>query len=270
MFKYIGIRGHRGAGKNTFSYLLGTAIDFYMKNKSFDGFESVYNQAVERVVCDEDFIEEAEFKHVYFESFADTAKVLLSQIIGMPVRFMYDDWCKDSVIIDLKDFSFQQAKDKLELSAMVKENTVLEAEQLKKIVDESSIDTYEGPIHITLRELIAYFSRYVMQKSFGSNVWIKSLKVNKLDSEFFLAPNGKTVYRIFTDCKFSTEISYIVNNSGTIIKVNRADNVKSDTQISAELKNDDRFDYEINFDGDLNNPETFEQIKTITKQILTK
>ena len=45
MFKYIGIRGHRGAGKNTISYLLGVAIDFYLRNKSWVGFDEVYNQA---------------------------------------------------------------------------------------------------------------------------------------------------------------------------------------------------------------------------------
>ena len=50
-----------------------------------------------------------------------------------------------------------------------------------------------------------------MQRSFGSNVWIKSLKVNKLDSERFYTINGKTMYKIFTDCKFPSEISYIIN-----------------------------------------------------------
>ena len=44
--------------------------------------------------------------------------------------------------------------------------------------------------------------------------------------------------------------------------------MKSETQISEALKNDNRFDYEINFDGNLENPETFEQIKSITLKIL--
>ena len=50
MFKYIGIRGHRGAGKNTISYLLAVALDYYTRNNSWDGFEQVYNDAVERVL----------------------------------------------------------------------------------------------------------------------------------------------------------------------------------------------------------------------------
>lgn len=269
MFKYIGIRGHRGAGKNTFSYLLGAAIDYYIKNKSFDGFEAVYKKAVERVLEDEDFIEQADFKYVFFESFADTAKILLSQVIGIPVSYMYDDWCKDSVIIDIKDFSFTQALNKSELSAMLQQNNVLKAEDLKQIVEKQSIDAIEDSILITLRELITYFSKYVMQRSFGSNVWIKSLKVNKLDSERFYTINGKTMYKIFTDCKFPSEISYIINNFGTIIKVNRDNHMKCETQISEALKNDNRFDYEINFDGNLENPETFEQIKSITLKILS-
>ena len=108
-----------------------------------------------------------------------------------------------------------------------------------------------------------------MQRSFGSNVWIKSLKVNKLDSERFYTINGKTMYKIFTDCKFPSEISYIINNFGTIIKVNRDNHIKSETQISEALKNDNRFDYEINFDGNLESKETFEQIKSITLKILS-
>ena len=77
------------------------------------------------------------------------------------------------------------------------------------------------------------------------------------------------MYKIFTDCKFPSEISYIINNFGTIIKVNRDNHMKSETQISEALKNDNRFDYEINFDGNLENPETFEQIKSITLKILS-
>ena len=121
MFKYIGIRGHRGAGKNTISYLLAVALDHYTRNNSWDGFEQVYNDAVERVLEDESFLAESEFKNVFFESFADTAKVVLNQITGIPTDYMYDDWYKEAVIVDLKDFSFDTAKDKLMLESLKEE-----------------------------------------------------------------------------------------------------------------------------------------------------
>jgi hypothetical protein len=109
-----------------------------------------------------------------------------------------------------------------------------------------------------------------MQSFFGKNVWIKSLEVSRWESERFYTGSGKTIYKIFTDCKFPTEISYIKNNSGIIVKINRDNNIKEGTNISKELENDDRFDFEINLDGNLLKTETFETIKSITSKIISE
>ena len=268
MFKYIGIRGHRGAGKNTISYLLAVALDHYTRNNSWDGFEQVYNDAVERVLEDESFLAESEFKNVFFESFADTAKVVLNQITGIPTDYMYDDWYKEAVIVDLKDFSFDTAKDKLMLGSLKEERRLYTADELMEKVKAVDVFKKEEHIYLTLRELIAYFSKYVMQTFFGRDVWIKSLENNKWETERFYASN-KTVYKIFIDCKFPSEISYIYKNNGCIIKITRDNNMKSSTNISSELKDDDRFDYEINLDGNLKNPDTIEAIKSITSKIIS-
>lgn len=267
MFKYIGIRGHRGAGKNTISYLLAVALDHYTRNNSWDDFEQVYNEAVERVLEDENFLDESEFKNIFFESFADTAKVVLNQITGIPTDWMYDDWHKEAVIFDLKDFSFESAKDKLMLTSLKEKRRLYTADELAEKVKEIDVFKKEEHIYLTLRELIAYFSKYVMQAFFGRDVWIKSLENNKWETERFYASN-KTVYKIFIDCKFPSEISYIYKNKGCIIKINRDNNMKSCTNISSELKDDDRFDYEINLDGNLKNPDTIETIKSITSKII--
>lgn len=269
MFKYIGIRGHRGAGKNTISYLLAVAIDYYTRNNSWGGFEQVYNDAVERVLEDESFLTESEFKNIFFESFADTAKVVLNQITGIPTDWMYDDWHKEAVIIDLKDFSFESARDKLMLKSLKEKRKLYTADELVEKVKVVDVFKKEEHIYLTLRELIAYYSKYVMQTFFGQDVWIKSLERNKWETERFYASN-KTVYKIFIDCKFPTEISYIYNNKGCIIKINRNNHVKSGTNISSELKNDARFDYEINLDGNLLNPDTIETIKSITSKIIAE
>lgn len=269
MFKYIGIRGHRGAGKNTISYLLAVAIDHYTRNNSWDGFEQVYNNAVERVLLNEDFLYDSDFNNVFFESFADTAKVVLNQITGIPTDWMYDDWRKEAVIIDLKDFSYIVAKDKLNLHSIKETKKLYTADEMMEMVMAGDVFKKEEHIYLTLRELIAYYSKYVMQTFFGNDVWIKSLENNKWESERFYASN-KTIYKIFVDCKFPTEISYIYNNKGCIVKINRDNNVKSGTNISSELENDTRFDYEINLDGNLLNPDTIETIKSITFKIIAE
>lgn len=268
MFKYIGIRGHRGAGKNTVSFLLGTAIDFYTKNNSWEGFDEVYKDAVDMALHDDSFVDCADFTNVFLESFADTAKIMLSQLFGIPSEYFYDDWCKDSIIIDMKTFTFSQAKDKLELQRMKENKYLCDAEKLIRIANFKGIDGNDDPVFTTLRELIAFFSKYVMQKNFGRSVWVKSLSVNKWDQERFYTGRGKTIYKIFTDCKFPSEVSYIYNNNGKIIKVIRDNNVKEDTQISKELDLDPRFDYQIELDGDLMSDKTKEDIKSLTLKII--
>lgn len=268
MFKYIGIRGHRGAGKNTISFLLGTAIDFYTRNNSWDGFDEVYADMVDIAMNDDSFIEDADFVNVFFESFADTPKIMLSQLFGIPSEYFYNDWCKDSVIVNMKDFTFMQAKDKLELQ-MISNNTHLyDADELVRIANFKTVDNIADDVYTTLRELISYFSKNIMQKYFGSSVWVKSLNVNKWEQERFYTGRGKTIYKIFTDCKFPTEISYVKNNNGIIIKVTRENNIKADTQISKELDLDNRFDYEIKLDGDLMKESTKEDIKLLTLKII--
>lgn len=108
-----------------------------------------------------------------------------------------------------------------------------------------------------------------MQKFFGRSVWVKSQENTRWEIEKFYALN-KTIYKIFVDCKFPTEISYIYKNKGKIVKVTRINNAKNNTNISEALADDDRFDFEINLNGDLLDPNTFASIKDITTKILSE
>jgi len=260
MYKYIGIRGHRGAGKQTIAYLLGVAIDYYIHHdKSFDGFDEVWSNAIDRVMDDEEFLQEADFSKVFFEGFADTPKIMLAQLLGIPTDWMYDDWCKDSVLINLKDFSFYRCKDKMELA--VRSDLCYTAPELNTM----SMQNISDNCWVSLRELILYFGKYTMQNMFGRDVWVKSLNANKLDREKFFASN-KTIYKIFTDVKFPTEVSYIKEKEGYIVKINRPTNIKEDSELSGALSNDKRIDFEITVKEDLN--EIKEDIESITINII--
>ena len=103
---------------------------------------------------------------------------------------------------------------------------------------------------------------------FGQNVWIKSLNANKHDIEQFYADN-KTVYRIFVDCKFKSEISYIYNNLGSIIEVSRPDCVKDNSEISDELEGDTRADYKLELESD-NLKALQPMLENITFEIINK
>ena len=183
-------------------------------------------------VPDEDIIDETNFRSVFFEAFSDTPKITLAQIVGIPANWTYNDWKKDSVIIDLYDFSYIQAKDKFDLHCLESEVHPWSAKQLKEFVDTGRVNINKNHVYITLRELITYYSKYVMQGYFGQSIWVKSLENCKWETERFYTGRGNTIYKIFTDCKFPTEISYIKNNEGIIVKVNRYSNTKENTDIS--------------------------------------
>ena len=56
--KYIGIRGHRGAGKKSVTYLLGNTIEYLiMKEKNQNNiktsFDDAYNTWVQHIMDDE-------------------------------------------------------------------------------------------------------------------------------------------------------------------------------------------------------------------------
>ena len=274
MIRYIGIRGHRGSGKSTISYLFGVAIEYYYKHdKSLDGFEETFKSACERVVMDEDFLKEAEFNRVYFEGFADTPKILLAQLIGVPSEWMWDDWKKDSVFINMKDFSYRLCLDKLERSAFLERpNLAKTAADLNDymfrlgVTSKSNFDyTVTEDYYISLRELIIYFGKYVMQQKFGIDVWVKSLKSNDLDRDAFFAVN-KTSYKIFPDVKFPSEVSYIKDRKGFIIEVFRPSNVKEDTILSYQLSNDRRVDFTIEIGDSLEDLRP--QIESLTLKII--
>lgn len=274
MVHCIGIRGHRGSGKSTISYLLGVAIEYYYTHdKSLEGFTDTFKQACERVVLDEDFLKEAEFRRVYFEGFADTPKILLAQLIGVPADWMWDDWKKDSVFINMKDFSYHSCRDKLELGSFLERPDVLKTasafnEYMFRIgvaVRMPGDYVVKDDCYLSLRELIIYFGRNVMQQNFGIDVWVKSLKSSDLDKEAFFAVNRNT-YKIFTDVKFPSEISYIKDRGGVIVEVSRPSNVKEDTELSNLLTGDKRVDFTVEIGDCLEDLQP--QIESLTLKII--
>jgi hypothetical protein len=268
MYKYIGIRGHRGAGKNTISFLLAIAIEYYIKNHSWEGFDIEYNNTVNKLIEDESIVNNTAFDNVYLEAFSDNPKMMLSMLMGIPSEYFYDDWSKDATIVDLTDFTYKVAKDKLELYFIKEHELLYTASQLYQLSQENSISTCTH-IYATLREIILYFSKFVMKSSFGSNIWVKSLIATQLEQEQFYTKDNQIIYRIFTDCKFSAEISYIYSNNGKIVKVVRNDNEKEKTLFSNELDHDNRYDFEVDLDKyDIKSNETRENIKRITLKII--
>lgn len=238
--KYIGIRGHRGAGKNTISYLLGNTINYILKNNT-DDFDELYRTWCDDIIKDERIIHNCGLDYVYFDSFSDTLKLWVRLLIGCPTEYMYDDYYKDHMVINMKDFSYK-------IHEELPENLPTHSELYEMMPKDKASTTITKNIYISLREFILYFGLEVMQRYFGANVWVKSMKNS---AEFYTSIfDDKDSYKIFTDLKTPSEVTYIKGLGGKIVKVSRPDHKKIQKGLD-KLGQDTRVDYEIIVGEDL-------------------
>lgn len=255
--KYIGVRGHRGSGKKTITYLLAQTIDYIVEGLPETEYYMNYIDWCQEILENEDSVSRIDGKHVIIESFGDTPKMLLQMLTGIPMSDMSSDYNKDHIIFNLKDFSHHLIED-------VSQYNLISAREYF-IEGSSSIDpeVIKEDVYMSLRELILYFGIYVMQNAFGLNVWIKSLTANK---EYFsgLFPDDKSGYKIFRDIKARSEVSYIKDRGGIVIKVSRPSYKKNGGMNL--LRGDSRYDYEIINEGDLK--DLYQQIYDVATKII--
>ena len=119
-YKYIGIRGHRGSGKNTISFLLANTIQFLINNKIDDltliEDNKLFN-VLWRIWCDkiieneQGALDEMNTNNVYLDSFGYNPKFLIELLTDIPHEYFNSDYYKDHVIINIYDFSWEVVDD---------------------------------------------------------------------------------------------------------------------------------------------------------------
>ena len=248
--KYIGITGHRGSGKTAVAYLLGNVLERIRRNDTKEEINALFNKLCETLRQDNNAIYSCPLYYVYFDEFGDAPKSLISQIIGVDMQVLDSDDSKDSLYINLKDFSIHTDKAGVAITA---------DEYMSRVPAEPKKITKD--VYMTLREFIEFFSVDLMQRYLGSNVWVKMLNLSK--EKFGDVEEG---WRIFADVKFDFESQYIKDNNGFMISTKRLSKKKRTTKVSNKIEVS--MDYTINTEGDLEL--LFEPIYTIAKDIYDK
>lgn len=249
---YIGVRGHRGAGKSSIAYLLGNTLNLICQghSKLLDNeeiFSSFYNAWCKQLMESENCINEANTNHVYFESFSDQIKTFIRLLLGCPEEYLYEDKYKDIIAVNLRnllciDLSKQPMTNDLSTKFVT-------ASEMHQSIDHNlPPQPINSNTYMTLREFIMYFGLEVMQRYFGVNVWVKSLKMNGLRYDDFY--DTGECYKIFIDLKTPAEVTYIKQKEGIIVNVERPSNKKGKSGLE-RLGRDNRIDYNIVVDGDL-------------------
>lgn len=239
--KYIGIRGHKGSGKKSISYLLGNTIEYVLTHNSINDkeYSELFTNWCDELMNTEDVIYSANLTRVYFDNFSDTLFTLLSLMLNIPVDKLHTDYYKDHLVVNIKDFE-TTVYDTIPSTMKLYTAEEYFKKSSTKVPKSICEDTY-----MVLREFVMYFGKEVMQRYFGLNVWIKMLNSSKSLFNSIFNDNGS--YKIFCDVKTPSEVSYIKNENGIIVKIIRhATRQKIDA-----LVNDIRVDYTITVDSDL-------------------
>lgn len=243
--KYIGIRGHRGAGKNTIAYLLGSVLQYIHDNKISSAKELLSDANFNifwRVICDEiigdehNALDNMNTPNVYLESFGYLPKMLIELLTDIPHEYIESDYYKDHVVVNLKDFSWIVDDNEANLKSLCSAQTVIEG------VEREGFEP--STIYLSLREFIVYFATVCM-KYLGKNVWVKAMRCTEdKNNEYEGYYNIGTQFKIFKDIKAPSELSYVKDHGGKIIKVSRPNNQKTNKGVE-QLKDDSRWDYSI-------------------------
>lgn len=242
MNKLIGIRGHRGAGKESVTYLIAKTLQYINDtNASSDSdpnrYTETYKQWIQELVDDKNSaFSNIDLNCVYIDSFGDAPKAMVQQLLGCDFKYLWDEYWKDHVVVDLKTFDIEEVNELPE--------GLMSPDDLPNYVPGCfNDDRWTGDIKMTLRDFILYFGINIMQKYFGQDVWVKSTAQNDKMNEGF-----EEGFRIYSDIKAPTELTYVINRGGKIINVER----KGRKKIGGMdlLKGDDRYDYLVSIKND--------------------
>ena len=241
---YIGIRGHRGAGKSSIAFLLGQTIDTLLRfpNLSSTSFEEMYDKWCKELLDNPiEAYNNVENRHIIYESFSDSIMVFIRLLLGCPDEYT-DDAHKDSIVVNVKDLTYM---DRDEFDG----NLITAKEMYNSIDTESHPQAITKKSWMTMGEFIIYFGMEVMQRFFGKNVWVNTVKASS--NEFDQWHDQVSFnYKIFNDIKTEVEAHFIRDMGGVIVKVVRPTNKKGKSSLESLCK-DDNFYYIIEVNGDL-------------------
>lgn len=257
---YIGVFGHRGSGKTSIGYLLANAVEYIVSPRSFrhplSGHEStwddIYKNAVKR--CMDKTYQHSHLAYTYWTSFSEDIIFNISALTGIPAEDLYDDTLKDSIYINMRTMDEVSDPDPAK---------VVTREQLLEVRSRGAITPIEDDIYILMRDFILYYAHDVMQRFFGSNIWIT---MHKHNNERYSCGWLSDSYRIYTDVKSECEYEYLKELGTSFVEVRRPEHKKEDTMLSTY--NNFKPDYTIDVNGDLMSLK--DTIYNIAKQIVER
>ena len=246
--KYIGITGHRGSGKTSIAYLLGNLLENLRWNLTKEQCQTQYNRCCKLIQENNNIIYDCGLNYVYFDEFGETPKYMVATLLGIDMSVLDNDTLKDTMYVNLKDFKLYVYNESFKVITTA------------DIIENSSKRWKDA--YMSLGEFARCFSVDIMQKMFGTDVWLKTRIVN--DETWKDTTQG---WKIFSDVKTKDEIKYIKDNEGILIETVRLTKKKKNNGISNIDETCD-VDYIIITEGELRN--LFDKLYNIATDIYEK
>lgn len=250
---HIGISGHRGSGKTSVAFILGCFLEYMKRGHNEEQLKGEFNNWCDNIKNNgTNAIYDACWNYVYFDEFGEIPKSFVAQLLGIDMSVLDSDTLKDTMYVNMKDFK---------LSADVDTNKIVTPEQYLSSVPHDKpklIRRLKTDSYMNLRDFMKMFSVDIMQRIFGTNVWIKTrVRGNEQYGE---VEDG---WRIFSDVKIGDELLYIREKEGIVIKVQRPTHKKKNNGITNI--EDASVDYNVVINSDIS--EMFDELYKIAKEI---
>ena len=245
--QFIGITGHRGSGKTSVGYLLGNTLNAIRKGTEIEDIETEFKHWCDTIKADENAIYDCPLYYVYFDEFGEMPKSFVAQLLSIDMSVLDNDTLKDTMYVNMSNFKLYHKDPSFKIVAA--EDILAGSRRWKDV-------------YISLREFAKVFSIDIMQKFFGTDVWLKSRVVNDEKWQITFTEG----FKVFSDVKTKDEIKYIKDNSGIIVRTLRPSHKKIDAGIT-NTENSDA-DFIINTEGPLIG--LFEKIYEIANEIYTR
>lgn len=252
---YIGVFGHRGSGKTSIGYLLTNAVEYLINPKAFGNrsWDDVYKSCV--LVCMNETYPGNYLRQAYYLTFSEDIIFNLSSLTGIRTEDLFNDTYKDTMYINLRTMDAVSDPDPAKITTR---------EELFESRSRGDIAPIDDDIYILARDFILYYAHDVMQRFFGSNIWLIMHKY--LNSRYDIGWFYSAVYRIYTDVKSECEYEYLKELGASFVEVRRPEHKKEDTMLSTY--NNFKPDYTIDVNGDLMSLK--DTIYNIAKQIVER
>jgi hypothetical protein len=176
--------------------------------------------------------------------FASSLKEALSILINVPTEKFNNREFKESWYIKLHDIHVTSFPDK---------NLVITDKKLNRLIKSNKL-TLVSNYYITIRQLLQIFGTEIIRKYFGDSFWVSRTLLNSNDI-------------IISDMRFIVEYTYVKNNNGITIYVDRHQNPglhRSESEV-IELYKGNKFDYIIDNSKDLKY--LFNQVSHISNKL---